>query len=472
MRLIAPLLCVAALAVPVCAADDLFTAIRSGDANIVQRAIASGADVNGQDEKGSSPLKVATSTGNEPIVRLLLANGATDDPAVLLIEAVSARSVPLAKLFLTKTGSVNVKLPDGTTPLHRAAQINDRDTLRWLITTGANLNARREDGITALADAAWHGHEDAVLRLLSAGADPNAASVNEKKTPLHQAASQGHDKVVEHLMAAGADCGALMNNGWSPFRFALDQNRSYSSLLCHDAELVREQTRNRITTTRVDPQSVRPVRYATKGFTVPRTGWSRIFTETATGIPSARWSSVPGADSEPLVFARTPQGGKPFFGKFGRQTVRLSLKALPPHRAVSVRFTILIFDSWDGNRYGTGADMWLLDVVNGPRLIETSFFNNTEDPDFSRLAVQAFPGTHMLNFYPGRTASLLNNALAEPKDWDGNEKPFARDATYDIEVVFPHSTPTLSLDFTGAATQETADESWGLETVRVSVARP
>ncbi|MGC4044569.1 MAG: ankyrin repeat domain-containing protein [Armatimonas sp.] len=471
MRCFVPLLCVAALAVPVRAADDLFTAIRSGDANVVQRAIAAGADVNGQDDKGNSPLKVATSTSNEAIVRLLLANGAVDDFAMLLVEAVSARSVPLGKLFLAKTGSVNVKLPDGTTPLHRAAQINDRDTLRWLITTGANLNARREDGITALADAAWNGHEDAILRLLAAGADPNAGTTNERKTPLHQAASQGHDRIVEHLIASGADCGARMLNGWSPFRFALDQNKLYSALLCHDAELVREQTRNRISTTRIDSQSIRPVRYATKGFPVPRAGWSRVFTETATGIPSARWSSVPGADSEPLIFAQTPQGGKPFFGKFGRQTVRLSLKALPPHRAVSVRFTLLIFDSWDGDRYGTGADMWLLDVVNGPRLIETSFFNNTEDPDFSRLPVQSFPGTHMLNSYPGRTASLLNNSLAEPRDWGGDGKLIARDATYDIEVVFPHTASTLTLDFTGAASQETADESWGLETVRVSVAK-
>jgi hypothetical protein len=112
-----------------------------------------------------------------------------------------------------------------------------------------------------------------------------------------------------------------------------------------------------------------------------------------------------------------------------------------------------------------------LGIAGGPRLIETTFFNNTEDVDLARLPVQAFPGTHLLDFHPGRTASLVNNALAAPRDWSGDSKPFSRDATYDIEVIFPHNKPALALDFTGAASQEPADESWALESVKVSVAR-
>jgi hypothetical protein len=85
--------------------------------------------------------------------------------------------------------------------------------------------------------------------------------------------------------------------------------------------------------------------------------------------------------------------------------------------------------------------------------------------------VQAFPGTHLLDFHPGHTASLLDNALSEPRDWDTTGKPFSRDATYDVEVVFPHKAATLTLYFTGAASQETSDESWGLESIKVSVAK-
>jgi hypothetical protein len=451
------------LAAPARAADDaLLAAVQAGDVSAVQRALVAGADP-------SAVLKAAVATGSEPVVRLLLANGATDDPAQLLIEAIGARSLPLATLFLAKTGSVNVKLPDGTTALHRAAQKGDPTVLKWLIVKGASVDARREDGITALADASWYGNNDVISLLVASGADPNVATLAEHKTPLHFAAERGSDRTVEHLLALGAASSAPMSNGWTPFRLALDRGKPYSALLCHDHELEREHVKQRVGTVRIDPQSTRPVRFAPKNFAVPRTGWSRFFTERASGVPSIAWSSLPSTDDEPLIFSG--EGARRFFGPFGRQSVRLSLKGLPAHKAVSVRFTLLILDSWDGSRYGTGPDRWILDVLGGPWLLETTFCNNDEDSDSTRLPLQAFPGTYLFNFNPSRTASLSNNHLSEPRDWNHDGKPFARDANYDIEVVFPHTKNQLTLDFTGAASQETNDESWGLETVKVSVAR-
>ncbi len=461
---------VPALVAPTRVADEpLFAAIRAGNLNAVQRTLAAGADPNAPDSSAISPLRAAVATGNEPIVRLLLVNGATDDPATLLIEAIGAKNLALSSLFLAKTGSVNVQLPDGTTPLHRAAQGGDPAILKWLIWKGASVDARREDGITALADAAWYGNNDVISLLVAGGADPNAATLAERKTPLHFAAERGSDRTVELLLSIGASSSVLMSNGWTPFRLALDRGKSYSALLCHDHELERERVARRVSTTRIDPQSIRPVRFAPRGFVVPRTGWSRAFTEGASGVPSAAWSSLPAPDDAPLIFSG--DAGKRFFGPFGRQSVRLSLRGLPAHRAVSVRFTLLILDSWDGNRYGVGPDRWILDVPGGPRLIETTFCNNNEDASLSRLPLQAFPGTHLLDVHPARTASLLDNARVKPRDWDATGKPFVRDATYDIEVVFPHTKTQLTLDFTGAASQETDDESWGLETVKVSTRR-
>lgn len=451
--------------------DALIDAIKSGDLNAVQRALSAGADPNAADAEGRSPLRVAVGTAREDISALLIKNGATDDPTILLVEAVAAKSVPLATLFRARTGSVNVHLPDGTTPLHRAAQGGDPEIVKWLVKTGATLDIQREDGITPLGDATWYGNQWVVQYLIAHGANPNAATIKEKQTPLHWAAQRGDDRDVEHLLALGASPSTQNLSGQTPFNMALDNGKSYAAMLCHHYETMALQIKNRVTSERITPQSVAPIRFATKGMTVPKLGWTRVFTDPMENVPSKRWSLVTGDDRDPLVISSTPTGARNFLGKLGRESARLSLADLPPHRAVSVRFQLLVLDSWDGGRYGSGWDRWILEVVGGPRLIETTFYNNNEDTDLAPLPLQAFPGTVTQSFQPGMTGAIEKRTLGYGKDWDGNGKLYDRSAVYDIEVVFPHSSAKLALDFTGAANQETADESWGLDNVRVSVAR-
>ena len=451
--------------------DALIDAIRAGDLNAVQRALSAGSDPNSPGDDGHSPLRVAVGTGREDISELLIKNGATDDPALLLVEAVAAKSVPLATLFRARTGSVNVHLPDGTTPLHRAAQGGDPAMLKWLLSTGATLDIRREDGITPLGDATWYGNQWVVQYLIAHGASPNAATEKEKQTPLHWAAQRGDDRMVEQLLALGASPFSRLANGEPPINVALNNGKTYSAQLCHDYETTALVARQKVVTERITLQRVAPVRFVTRGIAVPKTGWTRVFTDPMEDVSSKRWTLVAGDDADPLVISSTPSGARNFLGNLGRETARLSLDTLPPHRTVSVRFQLLILDSWDGGRYGSGWDRWILDVVSGPRLIETTFYNNNEDPDLAQLPLQAFPGTVTQSFQPGMTGAIEKRTLGYGKDWDGNGKLYDRSAVYDIEVVFPHSSAKLALDFTGAANQETADESWGLDNVRVSVAR-
>lgn len=54
----------------------LFVAIASGDAEAVVQRLAEGADPNGRDPNGRTPLMAAAQTGNEAVVRVLLAAGA------------------------------------------------------------------------------------------------------------------------------------------------------------------------------------------------------------------------------------------------------------------------------------------------------------------------------------------------------------------------------------------------------------
>src|SRR6185503_7827571 len=66
--------------------------------------------------------------------------------------------------------------PDGTTPLHWAAQRNDLEAADRLIRSGANVKAANRYGITALQVAATNGSAPMIETLLSAGADPNTAT--------------------------------------------------------------------------------------------------------------------------------------------------------------------------------------------------------------------------------------------------------------------------------------------------------
>jgi hypothetical protein len=137
---------------------------------------------------------------------------------------------------------------------------------------------------------------------------------------------------------------------------------------------------------------------------------------------------------------------------------------LPKHTRVTVSFRLFVLRSWDGNN-PDAPDLWSLRVDNGPVLVHTSFFNNTEQ--LARSPFQAFPGRFPSSHFPGRTSARENNTLGYSMTWDGTL--YHRDAVYPMTFTFAHSGPDLALDFTGLADQEITDESWGLADVRVSV---
>jgi ankyrin repeat protein len=148
--------------------------------------------------------------------------------------------------------------PDGTTPLHMAANEDNVSKAADLIRGGANVNAVNRYGITPLSLACTNGSAPMVDLLLKAGADPNAplpggetplmtasrtgkveavklllargVDVNAKETRHNQtaimwAAADGNAEVVEALIAAGADFRARLESGFTPFLFAAREGR-------------------------------------------------------------------------------------------------------------------------------------------------------------------------------------------------------------------------------------------------------
>ena len=140
------------------------------------------------------------------------ADGATNDTTAVqpsrppLIVAVERGDRGAVEKLLRDGADVEVRTPDGVTPLYAAAFHGHADLLRLLIKAGAKVDGRAAHGRTALFTAAAEGRVNALEVLLNAGADPNARSDPDEllQTPLHMAAGTGQVETAKKLLAHDA----------------------------------------------------------------------------------------------------------------------------------------------------------------------------------------------------------------------------------------------------------------------------
>lgn len=165
----------------------------------------------------------------------------------------------------------------------------------------------------------------------------------------------------------------------------------------------------------------------------------------------SRWSSS--------KVSHTPAANYGFLGEFSNEKVTLKLSSLPPHTQIRVAFEVYAIRAWDGNS-APGPDRWGMDVSDAVRtyhLIDTTFA-------VSRVGLvkpQAYPDPWPAGDNPQRTGARQNNILGY--QWRG--EPL--DSIYQIEVVAPHYSPNVTIDFWASGLQEIEDESWGIDNVTV-----
>ncbi|OQE34557.1 hypothetical protein PENCOP_c017G04341 [Penicillium coprophilum] len=92
-------------------------------------------------------------------------------------------------------------------PLHLATQSGHEKVVRLLIDAGADIDTGSWFSKTSLHCASKHGHRKFALQLLIAGADVEVQA-SDWQTPLHFAAEHGHDTIVRSLLNAATQ--ALM----------------------------------------------------------------------------------------------------------------------------------------------------------------------------------------------------------------------------------------------------------------------
>lgn len=128
--------------------DRLFAASQLKNIIEIRWALEDGADPNGRDADGSSPLHYVCWSGSAECVDELLKAGA----------------------------SATARDDKGETPLHLAASEESEEIVRMLISAGANLEAVGKKGWRPLHEAAMSAPLRVVRALLDAGADPFARS--------------------------------------------------------------------------------------------------------------------------------------------------------------------------------------------------------------------------------------------------------------------------------------------------------
>ncbi|KAH0537549.1 hypothetical protein FGG08_005648 [Glutinoglossum americanum] len=190
----------------------LRAAAEGGHVEVVERLLATKANVNAIGYDGRTTLPAAARGGHAEAVERLLAatadvNSAPARPGgcTALQAAARGRHVGVAERLLAAEASVNAAPAriDGRTAPRAAAEGRHLEVVEWLLATKADVNAApvRSGGRTALQAAAGNGYIE-VLELLAAKADANAALAQSGGWTAPQAAVEGgYVEVVKKLLA-------------------------------------------------------------------------------------------------------------------------------------------------------------------------------------------------------------------------------------------------------------------------------
>ena len=201
--------------------------------------IAAGANLNGLDKEGATPIYAAARYGSNDCLQLLLSQRADfnlcnkKDQTPVWVAVQTGQTECLAMLIEARAGVMSPDA-DGMTPAWVAAQRGRVDMLRVLLGAGAKLDTADNEGDTPALVAAHAGYSRCLEELISLNANIGQAN-RGGSTPLMMAAQAGHACCVKLLLSAGADVKAQTATGWSAMHGAASQGCEECVRLLHRA---------------------------------------------------------------------------------------------------------------------------------------------------------------------------------------------------------------------------------------------
>ena len=189
-------------------------AIKAGDAARVAALCDENPALVRMVENNVTPLLLAIYHGKPEIARLLVERGA---PVSFGEACALGDEERVRKLLAADPSLLRSRSADGFPGLGLAIFFGHGELARWLIEQGADVNAPAENAqrVAPLHAAAAVRDRETMRLLLERGADPNARQQMDY-TPLHGAASRGDIEMGELLLAHGARRDAHASDGMTP----------------------------------------------------------------------------------------------------------------------------------------------------------------------------------------------------------------------------------------------------------------